>query len=299
MHFPNWIVEEVKKHKKDLKTNTSLDTQKDIKEYKLHTICDEALCPNKGECFKTGHATFLILGDICSRNCGFCAVKKGKLSPPDTSEPLRIANVVKKWELKYVVFTSPTRDDLPDGGAEQFARTIYEIKRLNPEVKVEPLTPDFKGNINSLKKVLDAKPDVFSHNIETVERLYSLARPQADYKRSLEILINSKKIAPDIPTKTAIMVGLGETKDEILKTIEDIYKTGCDILYIGQYISPGKDKIKTVKYYPPQDFIEFEKFAINLGFKAILSGPLVRSSYKAMEVYNKLNFNAKPNSIIR
>jgi len=288
MIYPQWIIDAVKKNKKALRDITAEKTKNDIKRFNIHTICDEALCPNKGECFKKNEATFLILGDICTRQCGFCAVKKGKPLPPDRTEPHKIAKLVKLWKLKYVVLTSPTRDDLPDGGATHYYETIKAIKELNPSVMVEPLIPDFNANIKNLEIVISAKPEVIAHNIEMVKRLYIKVRKNQNYERSINVLKNIKKIKSDITVKSGIMIGLGETEDEIKETINDIYKTNCDIIYIGQYISPDKKHFPVQKYYTPEEFKKLEDFSIKLGFKAVLSGPLVRSSYKAQEIYNKV-----------
>ncbi|MEA3306554.1 MAG: lipoyl synthase, partial [Elusimicrobiota bacterium] len=208
--FPPWIIDEVRKSKRELHHLNSLNTAKDIKRFNLHTVCDEALCPNKGKCFSDGAATFLILGDICTRKCKFCAVEKNKKPESvNSSETKDIATLSKKWNLKYVVFTSPTRDDLNDGGAAQFAQTIIEIKKISKDIKTEPLIPDFGGNIKSLETVLKTKPDVLAHNIETVPSLYESVRIGSNYKKSLKVLKNSKKIAPEIFTKSGLMLGLG------------------------------------------------------------------------------------------
>lgn len=288
MNYPSWIVEEVRKNKKDLRGYSASATASDLKAYRLHTVCDEALCPNKGNCFKSGEATFLILGDICTRNCGFCAVKKSAHPlPVDEEEPLRVAKLVAKWKLKYAVFTSPTRDDLPDGGATHYARVIREIKKASPETGTEPLIPDFKGDLKSLEIVLAEKPSVLAHNIEMASGLYEKVRKGASYKTSLLILKESKRINPNILVKSGLMLGLGENDSEIKKTIEDLAFTGCDILNIGQYIPPSNSHWKVKKFYTPEEFASYESFAISLGFKAVLSGPLVRSSYKARELYLK------------
>lgn len=287
MKYPFWIREKIKKDKKNFHTyHTAIETDRNLKEYRANTICYEALCPNKGECFKEKHATFLILGTKCTRNCRFCSVEKSlNPQPPNPDEPSKIAQLVKKWGLKYVVFTSPTRDDLEDGGALQFKKTIEEIKKINPETIVEPLIPDFKGNIESLKTVISASPEVISHNIEMVERLYPSIRPMADYRRSLEIIKNIKKIAPDILTKSSIIIGLGETIEEIKKTIKDLYENSCDILVVGQYLNPTDRHHEIKKFYTPEEFNYIKDFALNLGFKSVISEPLARTSYKAYSLY--------------
>ncbi len=287
MNYPSWILEEVKRNKRQVRQKQAAATALDLKEKRLHTVCDEALCPNKGDCFKNGEATFLILGDICTRNCGFCSVKKGRPLPPDENEPQRAAELVKKWRLKYAVFTSPTRDDIQDYGAGHYASVIREIKKQSPDTLTEPLIPDFKGSIDCLKKVLEAGPAVLAHNIEMPESLYIKYRKGADYARSLSLLENSKKLFPEIPVKSSLIIGLGENEEEIKKTIKDLFASGCDILYIGQYLTPTSSHKKQEKFYTPQEFLEFEKFALLTGFKAVLSGPLVRSSYKAKETFIK------------
>ncbi|MEW5951214.1 MAG: lipoyl synthase [Elusimicrobia bacterium] len=287
MKYPSWIVEEVKKNKKDLRQNQAESVAADLNLKKLHTVCDEALCPNKGNCFKNGEATFLILGDICTRNCGFCSVKKGKAEPPDSSEPKRIADLAVKWRLKYVVFTSPTRDDLPDYGAAHYANVIKEIRKADKNILTEPLIPDFKGEIEHLEKVLEAGPSVLAHNIEMPERLYREYRKGSDYVRSLKILENSKKLFPFIPVKSSLILGLGEKESEIKKTVKDLFSHGCEILCIGQYLAPSEKHKKIEKFYSPMEFKEYEDYALTVGFKAVLSAPLVRSSYKAKELYLK------------
>ncbi|MCK4935310.1 MAG: lipoyl synthase [Elusimicrobiales bacterium] len=286
MKFPQWIIDEVRKNKKDLRRLNSLNTVKDIKQFNLHTVCDEALCPNKGKCFLDGAATFLILGDRCTRKCKFCAVEKIKKPLPlNISEAKDIAVLSKKWNLKYVVFTSPTRDDLSDGGAAQFAQTILEIKKISPKIKTEPLIPDFGGNIKSLETVLNANPNVLAHNIETVPSLYERIRIGSNYKRSLEIIKNSKKIKPSVLTKSGLMLGLGETEKELEKTFADLLDHSCELLTLGQYIAPSKNHYPVKKYLHPDKFLKLKKKAEKMGFKAVLSGPLVRSSYRADYLY--------------
>lgn len=287
--YPKWIIDEIKLKKSSLKTDISLKTIEDIKLYNQNTICYEAKCPNKGECFSNKHATFLILGKYCTRNCSFCSVEKSKPLPPDPKEPQKIADLVKKWKLKYVVFTSPTRDDLDDGGANHFARVINEIKKTSPSTFIEPLIPDFSLNLDNLKIVIDAQPTVLAHNIETVERLYSKIRPKSQYKVSLKLLKEVKNINPKIPTKSSIIVGMGETIDEVKKTIEDLKKNNCDILVIGQYLKPSQQSIEVVRYYTIEEFERLKEFAISIGFRAVVSLPLARSSYKAYELYISLN----------
>jgi lipoic acid synthetase len=225
----------------------------------------------------------MILGDHCTRDCGFCSVKSGSPSFVDAEEPERVAEAAYEMGLRYVVITSVTRDDLPDGGALQFAKTIRAVKSKLPDTKVEVLTPDFKGDVNSLKIVLDAGPDVFNHNMETIKRLYDVVRPQADYECSINVLRNAKKIAPDIKTKSGMMLGLGETLDEVIDLFKDLRNAGCDFLTVGQYLRPTKKNLPVVEYIRPEIFDEIKKKAIELGFEFVASGPLVRSSMNAEE----------------
>jgi lipoic acid synthetase len=252
-----------------------------LRNAKLHTICEEAKCPNIAECFGSGTAVFLILGDICTRNCRYCNVKYGKPLSLNLDEPRDVAESVKKLDLKYVVITSVTRDDLQDGGASVFYKTVKEIKKLNKNCKVELLIPDFKGKMVSLKKIINAKPDVINHNIEVVKELFPEIRPQGSYETSLEILKNIKKIKSGVKTKSGFMVGLGETNEQILKTMKDLYKANVNFLTIGQYLQPSRDHAEIKRYYKPEEFEEFKKLALNIGFNHVESGPLVRSSYHA------------------
>lgn len=246
---------------------------------KLHTICEEANCPNKAECYSKKTATFLILGDICTRNCGYCSVKTGRPNKVDLKEPDRIAKAVKDLGLNYVVITSVTRDDLEDGGASIFAKTIKKIK----DCKVEVLIPDFKGDVEALKKIIKAEPDLIGHNIEITKNLFKKARKQGNYDLSLKLLKNIKKIK-NITTKSGFMVGLGENYKEIIETMEDLSKAKVDILTIGQYLQPSKQNLKVEKYYSPAEFENLKKIAENFGFKCI-AGPFVRSSYKVKELF--------------
>ena len=255
-----------------------------LRNAKLHTICEEAKCPNIAECFGSGTAVFLILGDICTRNCGYCYVKHGKPSSLNLNEPLDVAESVKKLGLRYVVITSVTRDDLEDGGADVFYKTIREIKKLNESCKIEVLIPDFKGKIKSLKRVVDAKPDVINHNIEVVEDLFPEIRPQGDYEISLRLLNDIKKIDKNSITKSGFMVGLGENKNQILKTMKDLRNAYVDFLTIGQYLQPSREHAKIERYYIPEEFEQLKKIALDMGFKHVESGPLVRSSYHAEKV---------------
>jgi lipoic acid synthetase len=250
---------------------------------RLHTICEEAKCPNIAECFSKGTATFLILGDVCTRNCTYCNVKKGTPRKLDLEEPARIARIVKKLNLNYVVITSVTRDDLSDGGANIFARTIQRIKELSSKTKIEALIPDFQGNRDSLKRVINAKPYVLAHNLETVERLFPTVRPQGDYGRSLNLLKKTKEMSPCLLTKSGIMVGMREKKEEITEVMKDLREAGCGIFTIGQYLQPSLNHLPVSKYYTPEEFRKFKEIGERLGFLHVESGPLVRSSYHAGE----------------
>jgi lipoic acid synthetase len=254
-----------------------------MRELNLHTVCEEAQCPNIGECWNHGTATFMILGDICTRACSYCAVSHGRPASVDTAEPARVANAIRTLDLNYVVITSVDRDDLPDGGASIFADTIRETRTQLPDCRIEVLIPDFQGNEAALHAVLDARPDILNHNTETVPRLYRMARSGGRYARTLELLDRSRTYAPDIPTKSGLMVGLGEEKQELLETLEDLRKAGCGILTIGQYLRPSADHAPMVRYYHPDEFRELKEQALVMGFVHVESGPLVRSSYHAHE----------------
>lgn len=249
----------------------------------LHTVCEEAKCPNIYECWSNRTATFMILGDICTRACRFCAVKTGRPTELDWAEPDRVAEATEQMGLQHVVVTSVARDDLEDGGAIIFAETIKAIRSRLPLCSVEVLIPDFLGNWDALRVVLDAKPDILNHNMETVERLSDRVRSKAKYRRSLELLLKSKELSPLIPTKSSLMIGIGETLDEILLTMNDLRKVDCDILTIGQYLQPTKQHLEVVKYYSPTEFQWLKEEGEKRGFKHVESGPLVRSSYHAHE----------------
>ena len=256
----------------------------------LHTVCESARCPNMGECWEHGAATFMILGDICTRACGFCAVPSGKpAGPPDKDEPYRVADAVAKMGLRYAVVTSVNRDDQADGGAQIFARTIEEIRNRVPGCKVEVLIPDFRGDWNALETVLAAKPDVLNHNTETVPRLYRQVRKGAVYERSLELLRRSKAGHPEIPTKTGMMLGLGEERQEVLSTIEELARQGTNILTLGQYLQPTREHLPVVRYVHPDEFREYKLLGQAMGFKHVESGPLVRSSYHAFDQAESAN----------
>jgi len=256
-----------------------------LHELRLHTVCENALCPNIGDCFCKGTATFLIMGNICTRNCTFCAVSKGTPLPLDEKEPENLLEATEKLGLRHVVITSVTRDDLPDGGAEHFARIISLLKEKNAERTVEVLVPDFVGSITSLTTVIDAKPDVFNHNLETVPRLYPEVRPKANFERSLQLLKKAKELDPQITTKSGLMVGLGETSDELYETMERLRDTGCNLLTIGQYLQPSAAHHPVVRFIPPDEFTEYESQGKAMGFSGIASSPLVRSSFNAAELY--------------
>jgi lipoyl synthase len=249
----------------------------------LNTVCEEAHCPNIGECWEDSTATFMILGDVCTRACAYCAVAHGKPEALDLDEPGRVADAVDEMRLQYAVITSVDRDDLPDGGAGIFASTIREIKQRKPDTRVEVLIPDFKGDYEPLKTVLDARPDVLNHNTETVPRLYRMARSGGRYSRTLELLDRARTYAPDIPTKTGMMVGLGEQPDELVAVFRDLRKVDVAILTIGQYLRPSPDHAVMTRYYHPDEFAELKRIALGLGFVHVEAGPLVRSSYHAHE----------------
>lgn len=258
-----------------------------LKEGKINTICRSAMCPNISECWSRGTATFLILGDVCTRNCGFCAVRKGTPLPLSEDEPSRIAETVSELCLRYAVVTSVTRDDLPDGGASHFASTIRAIKEKTPEVKVEVLIPDFNGDEKALEAVVQAAPDILNHNLETAESMYpGINRPKANYRRSLEVLQNAREMGA--LTKSGLMVGLGEEESEIIQSFSDLRKAGCGLLTIGQYLQPSKKHAPVAKYYTPAEFVRLKRIAVGFGFREVESGPLVRSSYKAHQMYDSL-----------
>jgi lipoic acid synthetase len=250
----------------------------------LNTVCESARCPNMGECWEHRTATFMILGNICTRACGFCAVPSGKpAGPPDEKEPERVAEAVERMGLLYAVVTSVNRDDQPDGGAAIFARTISEIRERVPACKVEVLVPDFRGDWKALETVIGARPDVLNHNTETVPRLYHEVRKGAVYGRSLELLRRTKSLAPEMPTKTGLMLGLGEEREEVLAAMQDLAAQGTDILTLGQYLQPTREHLPIVRYVHPDEFAEYKKLGEQMGFAHVESGPLVRSSYHAFE----------------
>ncbi len=249
----------------------------------LHTVCESARCPNIGECWNSGTATFMILGDVCTRSCGFCAVKTGRPESLDTEEPERVAEAVQTMGLRHAVVTSVNRDELPDGGARIFAETICAIRRLCRHTKVEVLIPDFQGNWRALRVVIEAAPDILNHNVETVPRLYKTMRPQAKYDRSLTLLKRAKAMGRGMPTKSGIMIGAGETIVEVRQTVRDIAGCKTDILTIGQYLQPSAQHVPVARFYHPDEFLDLKQFALTLGFRHVESGPLVRSSYHAAD----------------
>ena len=251
----------------------------------LHTVCEEARCPNLGECFSKGTATFLILGRICSRNCGFCAVEHGTPPLPDRREPENVARAIKEMGLQYIVITSVTRDDLPDGGASHYAEVIRAVRAMVKRTKVEVLIPDFLGDLTALDRVLKESPDVLNHNVETVPRLYPVVRPEANYPRSLHLLKRSKEHSPQILTKSGFMLGLGEDRSEVLNLMKDLREVQCEFLTIGQYLQPRSDRLPVLRYIPPEEFEEWRRIGEGMGFKAVASGPFVRSSFHASQMF--------------
>ncbi len=285
--IPQWLKDLVGRNKAAFHSSAAQAAQRSLDHNCLHTVCHSAKCPNRGECFNCGDATFMVLGDICTRGCRFCAVTKGKPLAPDTNEPERVAQAVKAWKIEYAVLTMPTRDDLQDGGAAHFAQVIKAIHTLTPKVQVEPLISDLKGNTDALKTVLKAHPAVLAHNVETVQELYPSVRVGAEYKRTLTLLENSKKIAPEIFTKTGFMVGLGETEEQIKTLMQDLRNAGVDLITIGQYLAPSAGHYPVVRYPEPQEYSAWEKQALSIGFKGAACGPLVRSSYRAGALYRQ------------
>lgn len=261
-------------------TDTTRNVRKILKTNCLNTVCENARCPNKNECYTKNTATFLIMGNNCTRNCRYCNITCAKPEPLDLKEPMHIAKAVKDLELKYAVITSVTRDDLPDGGAEHFANCIYEIRKTSPNTKIEILTPDFKNSKDSLNIIIKAVPNVFNHNIETVKEVFKTARPQGNYENSLAVLKYIKENS-NIITKSGLMIGLGETFEQIEETLQDLHNSGCDIVTIGQYIQPSKQHLPVSKYYTLEEYEELKKLAASVGITHYQIGPLVRSSYNA------------------
>lgn len=274
--LPPWIREK----KLDLQSLRGVKTM--LREKSLHSVCESLACPNRTECFSRGTATFMILGDICTRSCGFCNVTTGRpYAPPSAEEPRAVAETARRLGLKHVVVTSVTRDDLEDGGAHHFAETIHELRAAVPGVAVEVLTPDFRGNAEAVRIVAEAKPDYFNHNVETVPRLYDYVRPGSRFERSLGVLRQAKNVDPAIVTKSGLMLGLGERREEVVETLRALLDHGCEIVTIGQYLQPKREKLDVVEYIHPSVFDEYRMIGEQLGFRAVFSGPFVRSSYMA------------------
>ena len=258
-----------------------------VRELKLHTVCEEAHCPNIGECWEHRAATFMVLGDVCTRNCTYCAVAHGTPAAYDAEEPARLAEAVARLNLQHVVITSVDRDDLPNGGAEIFAGSVEEIRKRLPETSIELLIPDFKGSETALRLVVDARPDILNHNLETIERLYRIARPGGRYHRALSLLRRAKEIAPDLMTKSGIICGLGEEWDELVAAMHYLAAQGVEILTLGQYLRPSAAHLPVARYYTPDEFAELKTIGLELGFRHVEAGPLVRSSYHAWDQVQK------------
>lgn len=283
---PEWLITEVRRAKRGHDSGRGQETEKLLESFGLFTVCISARCPNCNECFSRNTATFLILGEICTRNCSFCAVERGCLpDPPGVDEPYRLARAINELGISHAVITSVTRDDLPDGGAAHFANTIRTIRKLCPSTTVELLVPDFGGSAESLALVLAAQPDVLAHNLETVPPLYPKVRSGADYNRSLNLLAKTKEISPDIVTKSGLMLGLGEEADEVEGVLRDLRAAGCDMVTIGQYLSPSLRNIPVSRYVTPPEFDLWRDKALEFGFKSVAAGPLIRSSYNAAEFF--------------
>ena len=263
-----------------------------LQRHGLNTVCQGALCPNQGECFGQGTATFLILGKTCTRSCTFCAIPTEERPPaPDPDEPRRIAQATAELGLKHVVITSVTRDDLGDGGASHFARTVEALRKMSPQIIVEVLIPDFQGSVDALRAVMDSGPNILNHNLETVPRLYPEVRPQAVYSRSIELLKRAKELAPNRMAKSGLMLGLGEEKGEVLGVMADLREVSCDLLTLGQYLQPSGKHHPVIRYVPPEEFEELRVEGEKMGFKAVFSAPLVRSSFHAAEVFERIVLN--------
>jgi lipoyl synthase len=280
--LPEWL----RKNTTHFQAVHALKTE--LRRLNLHTVCESARCPNMHECFSRGAATFMILGNLCTRGCGFCSVPKG--SPQkrefslDTDEPSNVARMAADMKLRYVVITSVNRDDLADGGSRHFAETVREVRRALPKARIEILTPDFCGDLDAVARLLDARPDVFNHNMETVARLYKRVRPQADYRQSLEVLRFAKRYRPEILTKSGLMVGLGESSSEVHQLLHDLRAANTDVATIGQYLQPTRRNLPVANYITPGEFDAYRDYGMSIGFKMVFSGPLVRSSYMADQV---------------
>jgi lipoic acid synthetase len=273
--LPEWL------RKTELNFPALHDLKVDLRKRRLHTVCESARCPNIHDCFGRGAATFMILGDVCTRTCGFCAVPQGSPGALDDGEPDHVAEMAARMGLSYVVITSVNRDDLPDGGSAHFARTVEAVRHAAPEARVEVLTPDFCGDLDAVARVLDAEPHVFNHNMETVSRLYRRVRPQADYRGSLDVLAFAKQRRPEALTKSGLMVGLGEAPQEVEELLTDLRAARVDVATIGQYLQPKRHRLPVEEYVPPEQFERYREHGESIGFRAVFSGPLVRSSYMA------------------
>ena len=286
--IPKWLKEMVAKNKAAYYTSAAKKTQNELNLKLLPTVCQEARCPNRGECFCHGEATIMILGNVCSRACKYCAVSKGKPCAPAEDEPLRAAQLVKLQKIKYLVLTMPTRDDLPDGGAEHIYKVVKEVKAQNPLCLVEPLISDLGGNFEYLPRIIESGCEVLAHNIETVPSLFKAVRPGASYGRSLDLLKKAKEIKPSLITKSGLMVGLGETDSELKEVFKDLRNCGVDLLTLGQYLAPGTRHYPVADYPQPDWYDEMAAYCKSIGFKGVMAGPLVRSSYRAALLYNQV-----------
>jgi lipoic acid synthetase len=286
---PEWLIAEVRRAKRGRSAEMVAQTRDLLERLHLPTVCESARCPNRGECFSHHTATFLILGDVCTRGCAFCAVKRGKPLPLQIDEPQRLAQAVSQLGLRHVVITSVTRDDLPDGGAAHYARVVAALRECCPGVRVELLVPDFAGSEKALATVLAAAPDILAHNLETVPRFYPQVRRGADYRRSLEVLQQAKQLSPKIVTKSGLMLGLGEDSPEIEEVLQDLRLVDCDMLTLGQYLSPSLHHVPVARYVRPEEFVSWQRQALDLGFKSVAAGALVRSSYKAPTFFRNLS----------
>jgi lipoyl synthase len=274
--LPEWI------RSKKLNLSALREIKTMLRERELHSVCESLACPNRSECFSRGTATFMILGDVCTRACGFCNVTTGlPYAPPSLDEPRAVAETAKRMNLKHVVVTSVTRDDVPDGGARQFAETIRELREVLPSAAVEVLTPDFRGNLDAVRTVVEARPDYYNHNVETVPRLYRHVRPGSRFERSLDVLKHAKGVDPSVTTKSGLMLGLGERRDEVVEVLQRLHESQVEIVTIGQYLQPKREKLEVIEYVHPSVFDEYRAIGEDLGFRAVFSGPFVRSSYMA------------------